>query len=259
MWVTIDETSHIKQFPKSGVPPEVKMVLYYIPLAEHLATLVRRYVSNQLRGSNANSVLQYRIEAEDREIQASLEGRKADIFSSLSYYIDDVLSSTEVVEQLKMVEFDLIVGDVVQQLQVFLSQTLKVPFVEIGLTYAAPSKHDHFAHNPSNPAYVPERLSFLSDTLTFRERLKNTLLYWLTGYFYYKYMLSPLDEVLRKHNLSPDAKIGQLIPVAELWIFNSDFVVDFPRPLSPHVKFVGGILTGHALPLSEVKLNSINS
>ena len=58
-------------------------------------------------------------------------------------------------------------------------------------------------------------------------------------------MLSLLDEVLRKHNLSPDAKIGQLIPEAELWIFNSDFVVDFLRPLSPYVKFVGGILTGH--------------
>ena len=66
-------------------------------------------------------------------------------------------------------------------------------FVQIGLTTIAPSQHDHFAQNPSSPACVPERLSFLSDTLTFRERPKNTLLYWLTGYFYYKYMLSPLD------------------------------------------------------------------
>ena len=159
VWVTIDETSHTKRFPGSGVPPEVKVVLYYAPLTEHSATLVRRYVSNQLRGSNANSVLQYRIEAEDREIQASLEGRKADIFSSLSYYIDDVLSSKEVVEQLRSLKFDVIVGDAVQPIRVFLSQALKVPFVLIGLTPIAPSQHDHFAHNPSSPAYVPERLS----------------------------------------------------------------------------------------------------
>ena len=151
----------------------------------------------------------------------------------------------------------MITGDAIHTLHVFLNQVLGVPYIQIGLTTIAPLQHDRFAYNPCNPAYVPERLSFLSDTLTFRERLKNTLLYWLTGYFYYKYMLSPLDEVLRKHNLRPDANIGQLIPEAELWIFNSDFVVDFPRPLSPHVKFVGGILTGHALPLSEVKLKPI--
>ena len=118
-----------------------------------------------------------------------------------------------------------------------------MPIVQIGLTTFAPSQHDHFAHNPSSPAYVLERPSFLSNTLTFPERPRNTLLYCRTGYFFYKYRLSLLDEVLRKHNFRPDANIGQLIPEAELWVFNSDFVVDFLRPLSSHVKLVGGILT----------------
>ena len=137
----------------------------------------------------------------------------------------------------------MITGDVIHTLHVFLSHVLSVPYIQIGLTTIAPSQQDRFSYNPSNPAYVPEHLSFLSDTLTFRERLKNTLLYWLTGYFYYTYMLSPLDTVLEKHSNRSDAYLGYLLPKAEMWIFNSDFVVDFSRPLSSHVKLVGGILT----------------
>ena len=82
VWMIIDEATHIKRSPEGGVPPDIKVVLYYTPLTEHSATLVGRYVSNQLMGSNANSDLQYRIEAEDREIRVSLHGRKTDIFSA---------------------------------------------------------------------------------------------------------------------------------------------------------------------------------
>ena len=85
VWVTIDETQHNKRSPEGRVPPDIKVVLYYTPLTEHSATLVGRYVSNQLMGSNANLVLQYRIEAEEREIRVSLDGRKTDIFSALRF------------------------------------------------------------------------------------------------------------------------------------------------------------------------------
>ena len=255
VWIIVDEETYEFKVRSYGLPPEIRFVFFknQITLCE-ADILVKRYVSRQLRIAEANSALQYRFEAEERELRAQMGGgRKPDIFKLSSYVIDDMLSNTEAMAKLKSVGFDMVVGDSVPLYQVILSQILKVPYIQLGLTPIAPSQHDRFADNPSNPAYVPERMSFLSDNMTFRERVKNTILYWVTGFFYYKYFLGPMDGVLRKHNIRPDANFGQLLKEADMWIFNSDFVVDFARPLNPHVKFVGGVLTSPAKPLDEVR------
>ncbi|XP_071798796.1 UDP-glucuronosyltransferase 2A2-like [Asterias amurensis] len=234
---------------------EIQFVLFQssTPYLE-VKQIISRYVATQLRNSSANSVLQYQVESEDTELDRRLpDGRTRDIFHLASYDLDDMISNPEVITKLKAVGFDMIVGDTVPLYQVTLSQLLKVPFINFGLLPMAPSQNDRFAYNPSNAAYVPERMSFLTDTMTFKERVKNTLLYWITSFFYYKYGLGPMDDILQKHNIRPDANFGQLMSEAQMWIFNSDFVVDFPRPLSPHVKFVGGVMSGPASPLDEVR------
>ncbi|XP_022098635.1 UDP-glucuronosyltransferase 1-2-like [Acanthaster planci] len=162
-----------------------------------------------------------------------------------------MLGNKEVIENLKTVGFDMIIGDMVPLYHVILSQVLNVPCIHYSVLSMVPSQHDRFAFNPSYSAYMPERLSSLTDVMTFRERTTNALLYLITGYFYYHYMLTPMDDVLRKRNIRPDANFGQLLSEAAMWIFNSDFVFDFPRPFSPHVKFVGGVLTGPSKPLDE--------
>ena len=245
-----DSYAKVLAFPES-----MTVAIYNTTITHDVAEIyIRRYVSKQLRDSQANSARQYRLEAEDREIQALLGGRKVDIFTAASVGTDEILESEELIRSLRSVGFDMIVGDFTGLYYVFLSQVLGVPFVHIGLTPIAPSQHDRPAYTPSNPAYVPERFSAMSDDMTFRERLRNYLLFWVMGYSFDKYMLSPFETVQRKHSIRPDASFSRLLSEAKLWIFNSDFVVDFPRPLNPQVKFVGGFLTGPAKPLSQVIL-----
>ncbi|XP_038050047.1 UDP-glucuronosyltransferase 2C1-like [Patiria miniata] len=253
VWVVMNEETHrLYVQGRMEIPDQIHFALFKTSLTDKDGdTFLRRYVSKQLRDERANTALQYRIEAEDREIQARVAGRKVDVFKASSFVNDDMLGNTQLIEKLKTVGFDMIIGDVVTLYQVFLSQVLKVPYINFGLTSMVPSQHDRFAFNPIHPAYVPERLSSLTDTMTFQERRKNTLLYWITGYFYYKFMLTPMDEVLQKRNIRPDANFGQLLSEAAMWIFNEDFAFEFPRPLSPHVKFVGGVLTGPSKPLNE--------
>ncbi|XP_033638168.1 UDP-glucuronosyltransferase 2C1-like isoform X2 [Asterias rubens] len=252
VWVVDSEETYNWRIKGQNLS-EIQFVLFQstIPYLE-VKQIISRYVATQLGSSSANSVLQYQVESEDTELNRRLpDGRTRDIFHLASYDLDDMISNPEVITKLKAVGFDMIVGDTVPLYQVFLSQVLNVPYIQFGLTPIAPSQHDRFAYSPSNAAYVPERMSFLTDTMTFKERVKNTLLYWITSFFYEKYFLGPLDDVLKKHNIRPDANFGQLMSEAQMWIFNSDFVVDFPRPLSPHVKFVGGVLSGPASPLDE--------
>ncbi|XP_071798767.1 UDP-glucuronosyltransferase 2C1-like isoform X2 [Asterias amurensis] len=252
VWVVENEQTYDQRIKNQNLS-EIHFVLVQnkIPVSV-LEVLVKRFIARNLRSSSANSALQYQLEAEDTKLFANLtDGRTLEIFTAPSYDLDDMISNTEVMTKLKAVGFDMIVGDTVPLYQVTLSQLLKVPFINFGLLPMAPSQNDRFAYNPSNAAYVPERMSFLSDTMTFKERVKNTLLYWITSFFYYKYCLGPMDDILQKHNIRLDANFGQLMSEAQMWIFNSDFVVDFPRPLSPHVKFVGGVMSGPASPLDE--------
>ncbi len=254
VWVVDSEETYRWRI-KSQNLSEIQFVLFQntVPFRE-AKVLINRYVARQLHSISANSALQYQLEVEDKQLLANItDGRTQSIFALASYDLDDMISSTEVMEKLKAVGFDMIVGDTVPLYQVTLSQLLKVPYIHFGLLPLAPSQNDRFAYNPSNAAYVPERMSFLSDTMTFRERVKNTLLYWITSFFYYKYCLGPMDDLLQKHDIRPDANFGQLMSEAQMWIFNSDFAVDFPRPLSPHVKFVGGGMSGPASPLDEVR------
>ena len=255
VWVIVDEDTYNLRI-KSKNLNELKFVTFKKTVTDRDGQIiVERYVANQLRSTSANSALQYQLEAEDRELFAELpDGRKPDVFSLTSFVNSDMIGNNDVMGRLRSIRFDMIVGDTVPLYQVFLSQVLNVPYIQFGLTPIAPSQHDRFAYSPSNAAYVPERMSFLTDTMTFKERVKNTLLYWITSFFYEKYFLGPLDDVLKKHNIRPDANFGQLMSEAQMWIFNSDFVVDFPRPLSPHVKFVGGVLSGPASPLDEVRV-----
>ncbi|XP_022098632.1 UDP-glucuronosyltransferase 1-2-like [Acanthaster planci] len=261
VWVIIEEeTYNTYVHGRIEIPDQIRIVFFKLMSVSHKDgdIYLRRYIFKQLRDSQANSALQYRTEAEDREIEKRLGGKKGDVFKASSFVIDDMLGNKEVIENLKTVGFDMIIGDVVSLYHVFLSQVLKVPCIQFGLTSMVPSQHDRFAFNPSYSAYMPERLSSLTDVMTFRERTTNTLLYLVTGYFYYHYMLTPMDAVLRKRNIRPDANFGQLLSEVAMWIFNSDFVFDFPRPLSPHVKFVGGVLTGPSKSLDETR-QSVNS
>ena len=147
----------------------------------------------------------------------------------------------------------MIIGDSVHTMHVILGQVLNVPFIIKESFNPTPSRHDRLAHNAGSPSYVPERRSYLSDSMTFRERLKNMVLHWFRKYFDYKIFTEPVDlHVLKKHNIRPGANILQLISEAEMWICGSELVMDIVRPLSPHVKTVGSFLTGPANPLNEV-------
>ncbi|XP_022098652.1 UDP-glucuronosyltransferase 2C1-like isoform X1 [Acanthaster planci] len=252
VWFLIDEELYDRHAATLALPEQMKVAFYKTALSyTESETYVRRYVSKQLRDSSANTAKQYRLEAEDREIQERLGGRKVDLFTATSVGTDDILGIEELMRGLKAAGFDMIVGDYTAQFYVILSQVLQVPYIHIGLTPIAPSQHDRPAYTPSHPAYVPERFSAVSDTMTIRERLKNYLLYWVMSYSYDKYVLTPYDKLLQKRNIRPDANFFQLLTEAKLWIFNSDFVVDFPRPLNPQVKFVGGFLAGSAKPLNQ--------
>ncbi|XP_022100574.1 UDP-glucuronosyltransferase 2C1-like [Acanthaster planci] len=242
MKVLLDDVGGEKQ----DIPPNMELLPMQFSLShETLSRTIDKYVRSTLRGYAPNEVID--------ELPPTIhpDEDKYTIFNLCEVKCSDVLEDDKLLSRLRAAKYDIIVGDTVYLCHPLLSQILSVPFIHIGLTTMVPSQHDIFAGNPVNPAYVPERTTELTDTMTFRQRLKNTAMYQIMKYLYNKYVLQLYQNVQLSSNVKPDMTFRQLMSTAEMWIFSSNFLIDFPRPLPSHVVFVGGVLTGPPKPLIQ--------
>ena len=65
-------------------------------------------------------------------------------------------------------------------------------------------------------------------------------------------MLDRYDKTKINYKIKPEMSTFETLSEAELFLINTHFALDFPRPLPPNVIPVGGLTTKPAQPLSEV-------
>lgn len=164
-----------------------------------------------------------------------------------AYECDKLLSDLDVLARLRKEKFDLLVIEAFHFCTFLLAEKLEVPFVAI---YGTSSYNVRNLHVPSNPSYVPAFMSHLSDSMTFLERLQNAWVL-LLGYFADQRCFSCFDHVIQKHFPGQDVNLEELHRKAELWIYNTGFSLEYPRPLLPNVVFVGSYLSKPAEPLPQ--------
>ncbi|XP_078264986.1 UDP-glucuronosyltransferase 3A1-like [Rhinoraja longicauda] len=156
-----------------------------------------------------------------------------------AYECNELLSDVDVVARLRKEDFDLLVIEAFHFCTFLLAEKLKVPFVAV---YGTSCYNARYLRMPSNPSYVPAFMSHLSDRMTFLERLQNAWVL-LSGYFAGQRCFSRFDRVIEKHFPDQDVNLEELHRKAELWIYNTGFSLEYPRPLLPNVVFVGSYLS----------------
>lgn len=69
-----------------------------------------------------------------------------------------------------------------------------------------------------------------------------------------KLVWSQFVEVAERHldSGSPTGGLQELHEAAELWVFNTDFSLEFPQPLMPNTVLMGGLLNQPAKPVDQV-------
>ncbi|XP_051898371.1 UDP-glucuronosyltransferase 3A1-like [Pristis pectinata] len=164
-----------------------------------------------------------------------------------AYECDELLSDSEVLTRLRNENFDLLVIEAFHFCTLLLAEKLKVPFVAV---YGTSSYNARYIHMPSNPSYVPAFMSHLSDSMTFLGRLQNAWVL-LRNYFEGQMCFNSFNNVIRKHFSGEDINLEDLHHKAELWIYNTGFSLEYPRPLLPNVVFVGSYLSKPAEPLPQ--------
>ncbi|XP_067837925.1 UDP-glucuronosyltransferase 3A2-like isoform X2 [Heptranchias perlo] len=186
-------------------------------------------------------------------VQDSIRGKYSfsgflTILDSHAYECDKLLSDSEVLARLSNENYDLLVIDAFHYCTMLLAAKLKVPYVAV---YGTSFYNGHHIHLSSPPSHVPAFTSHLSDSMTFFERLQNVGVL-LRGYFEGQLCFDRFSYVIKRHFSAEDnVNLEDLHLKAELWIYNTGFSFEFPRPLLPNVVYVGSFLSKPAMPLPQ--------
>ena len=164
---------------------------------------------------------------------------------------ESLLIDSEVLRQLKEAKVDLIIGDLWYVCVGLVAQYLDVPFVTV-TPHSIMSIQAQINMSPTNPAYIPDMITGLDTKMNFNERVINTLFVSLNSIMNRR-MLAQYDKFKIKYNIKPEISTFKTLGEAELWFINTDFILDFPRPLMPNAIAVGGLTTRPANPLIEVR------
>ncbi|KAG8456720.1 hypothetical protein GDO86_002485 [Hymenochirus boettgeri] len=104
---------------------------------------------------------------------------------------------------------------------------------------------------PSPLSYVPVYGSHVTDQMSFFDRVQNVLTF-ISFHIKEKKIQTIFNDVIEE-NFPEGSRpsLSELYKKAELWITNTDFTIDFPRPLLPHVIYAGDFLIKAPKPVSQ--------
>ena len=199
------------------------------------------------------TVVEYKSEAGNVE-EISMKGlrdhyfqRKADdwllLFDSIRHLTEGLLQNETFFQLMKTINPDLFVFDNLPFIYMLtiIPYRLGVPFSFLG------SAFDPIRQRiPISPAVTPTVMLPFTDHMSFFQRVANTLLF---AFFASYDHCVQLDAVARYAPEMPYVQIDRLTAKAEIWLVETDHILDYPNPSLPNVKLIGGTATGPANPL----------
>ncbi|XP_060942416.1 UDP-glucuronosyltransferase 2C1-like [Limanda limanda] len=160
--------------------------------------------------------------------------------------ISQLLDDKNMVKRLRDAQYDLVLTDPGIAPGVLLAKYLKLPLVLSVRTIT--SGDGHFAIAPSPLSYIPVLGSGLTDKMNFMQRIKNLLFYGII-LFQHKFFIGPIYNDACSKYIEGECDIMSMLQDADIWLFSSDFVFEFPRPTMPNVIYIGGFQCKPAQPL----------
>ncbi|XP_045296313.1 UDP-glucuronosyltransferase 3A2-like isoform X1 [Leopardus geoffroyi] len=192
-------------------------------------------------------------------VTETLHGRETfDNFVSLMKQLgircSDLLRRGDIMDFLKNENFDLVFVEAFDFCSFLIAEKLGKPFVSI-----LPTQFGSVDHGlPSPVSYVPLFRSLLTDHMDFWDRVRNFLMFFDFS-IKQRQIHSTIENTIKEH--FPEGSrpvLSHLLKKAELWFVNSDFALEFARPLLPNTVYVGGLLARPVKPVPQEFENFIS-
>uniref|UniRef100_UPI0037E8E0A9 UDP-glucuronosyltransferase 2C1-like n=1 Tax=Semicossyphus pulcher TaxID=241346 RepID=UPI0037E8E0A9 len=164
--------------------------------------------------------------------------------------IDGVMKSETILKRLKEGKYDLVFSDPVFPGSDLLAEFLGTPLV-FSLRFSLGNNMERYCGQlPAPPSFVPGAMNKLTDKMDFLERVQNFLLYAIQDMIMTKTLWKEVDKYYSEFKGTPTSAC-EMMGRADFWLMRTYWDFDFPRPLLPNFKFVGGIHCRPAKPLPE--------
>uniref|UniRef100_F6YJY3 UDP-glucuronosyltransferase n=1 Tax=Xenopus tropicalis TaxID=8364 RepID=F6YJY3_XENTR len=163
---------------------------------------------------------------------------------------DGVLKNKELMYKLQNQKFDIVVADPVAPCGELIAESLGVPFVYSFRFSMGNSLERLCGQLPSPFSYVPGAMTAFSDKMSFGQRLANTVLYAFQDLIFSLVFQKNWDNYYSEI-LGRPAKVCEIMGKAEIWLIRTYWDFEYPRPILPNFKFVGGLHCAPAKPLPE--------
>ncbi|XP_025100126.1 2-hydroxyacylsphingosine 1-beta-galactosyltransferase-like [Pomacea canaliculata] len=158
-------------------------------------------------------------------------------------FCDTLLTNASFFQKVKELRPDLFVFDNLRfmKMMTIISYRLGVPFAFLGITFDPCDQRI-----PIQPCNIPVPFFSYNHHMSFLQRVLSTVIHVFSSVvdgFSYK------DAVSRYAPEMPFLTIDMLVARAEIWLVDTDHILDYPRPSMPNVKLIGGTATGPGKPL----------
>lgn len=164
-------------------------------------------------------------------------------------FLDGVLK-TDTIEKLKKDKYDLLFSDPMYLGSELTADILGVPLV-FSLRFSFGNTWErHCGQLPAPPSYVPGTTSKLTDRMNFFERVSNFLFYIMNDILQETKGWPVVDRYYSEIKGTP-TRACKLISNADFWLMRTYWDFDFPHPLLPNFKYIGGIHCRPAKPLPK--------
>lgn len=163
---------------------------------------------------------------------------------------DNILGDQRFMKHLKDSSYDILVYDVIWFCGPLIARSLGIPYLT-SISFPSPCTYGsmYLRDGSMNPSYVPEVFTGFTNRMTFGQRILNVLQTFLIE-FVASDMMKPYDELIKKHGVTND-NMKDVLSQNELFLVNTDFAHEFPCPLHPKLKPVGGLTTRPSSPLPQ--------
>ncbi|KAA0716243.1 UDP-glucuronosyltransferase 2A1 [Triplophysa tibetana] len=158
----------------------------------------------------------------------------------------------DLLRTLRESHYDVLLSDPMMACTDLMAQTLNIPHV-LSLRFTFAYGFERMCGQlPTTPSYVPAAgvTDHLTDNMNFMERLENMLLYIIHTAIFKLNTRINFDPLYTEINGKPTT-MCETMGKADIWLIRSYWDFEFPRPLMPNFKFVGGLHCKPAKPLPK--------
>ncbi|XP_061836443.1 UDP-glucuronosyltransferase 2B19-like [Nerophis lumbriciformis] len=162
--------------------------------------------------------------------------------------LGDIFEDKETMSSLQDAKYDVVLTDPVFGGGILLAHRLGLPLV-LNVRWALLTE-GHQIIAPSPLSYVPVQGALLTDKMTFFQRIKNMMYYFVTCFKVWYVADSNYRPFVHRY-FGPDVHYMELFQAADIWLMRNDFTFEFPRPTMPNVVYMSGFQCKPPKPLPK--------